>query len=153
MCHFWAQKRDKSLPEGSAVKEHWLIPLAGPLPSREGGRICKNNQVFTLRPLLNVIVEGFQWERKRVELKCVTAADRRNKGDSVIEEPSARRVKPPPRALIELSNRKTFSFTLRPSGQHRQRHETLHMRVKNKRNRSSLTQAFLEKKSLGRFLN
>lgn len=45
----------------------------------------------------------------------MTAADRRNKGDSVIEEPSARRVKPPPRALIELSNRKTFSFTLRLS--------------------------------------
>lgn len=128
MCHFWAQKRDKSLPEGSAVKEHWLIPLLGPLPSR-GERICKNNQVFTLRPLLNVIVEGFQWERKRVELKCVTAADRRNKGDSVIEEPSARRVKPPPRALIELSNRKTFSFTLRLSEQDLQRDGTLNMWV------------------------
>ncbi len=117
------KKRDKSLPGGSAVKEQWLIPLLGPLPSR-GERICKNNQVFTLRPLLNVIVEGFQWERKRVELKCVTAADRRNKGDSVIEEPSARRVKPPPRALIELSNRKTFSFTLRLSEQDLQRDGT-----------------------------
>lgn len=125
MCHFWAQKRDKSLPGGSAVKEQWLIPLLGPLPSRgEKNSLCKNNQVFTLRPLLNVIVEGFQWERKRVELKCVTAADRRNKGDSVIEEPDARRVKPPPRALIELSNRKTFSFTLRFSEQDLQSYGT-----------------------------
>lgn len=30
-----------------------------------------------------------------------------------MEEPSARRVKPPPRAPIELSNKKTFSFALK----------------------------------------
>lgn len=54
----------------------------------------------------------------------MTAADRRNKGDSVIEEPNALRVKPPPRALIELSNRKTFSFTLRLSEQDLQRDGT-----------------------------
>ena len=128
MCHFWAHKKTGTSHrlKAVAVKEQWLIPLLGPLPSR-GKEYVKNNQVFTLRPLLNVIVEGFQWERKRVELKCVTAADRRNKGDSVIEEPCAPRVKPPPRALIELSNRKTFSFTLGLSERDLQRVPGLNM--------------------------